>query len=198
MVEAMFGSSDIQTKGLRLRFTSPLTAHSATQLEEVVPLLNAVDAAAKSGCWAVLMLSYEAAPAFDDALKTHTPGFLPLAWAAVFAKPEMPSAPPAMAPEFTAGRYNLTGWESEVSRSEYSEAVMRIRNLITRGDTYQVNYTVPLRSHFNGDPGAWYDTLVPRKARSIVPTSIWEDTKSYVSRRSSSSSATSIPSKQSQ
>ncbi len=87
MPEVMFGSSDTQAKGLHLRFTSPLTTYSANQLEEVVPLLKAAEAAAKSGAWVVLMLSYEAAPAFDDALKTHTPGFLPLAWAAVFDKP---------------------------------------------------------------------------------------------------------------
>jgi para-aminobenzoate synthetase/4-amino-4-deoxychorismate lyase len=164
MPEVMFGSSDIQAKGLHLRFTSPLKTYSANQLEEVVPLLKAADAAAKSGAWVVLMLSYEAAPAFDDALQTHAPGALVLAWAAVFDKPVTPGTSPtpgtsAIAPEFSAGRFHLTAWEPQVSRFEYSEAVRRIRDLIARGDTYQVNYTFSLRTHFNGDPRAWYDTL---------------------------------------
>ncbi|MDQ3175033.1 MAG: aminodeoxychorismate synthase component I, partial [Acidobacteriota bacterium] len=106
----------------------------------------------------VVMLSYEAAPAFDNALKTHAPGFLPLAWAAVFDKPT-PEIPATIAPEFSAGSYDLIAWESQVSRSEYSDAVSRVRDLIARGDTYQVNYTFPLRSHFEGDPRAWYETL---------------------------------------
>jgi len=158
MSEVMFGSSDIRAKGLHLHFTSPLTTHSANHLEEVVPLLKAAEAAAKSGVWVVVMLSYEAAPAFDNALKTHAPGFLPLAWAAVFDKPT-PEIPATIAPEFTAGSYDLIAWESQVSRSEYSDAVSRVRDLIARGDTYQVNYTFPLLSHFQGNPTAWYDTL---------------------------------------
>ena len=156
MSEVMFGSSDIRAEGLHLRFTSPLTTHSANHLEEVVPMLKAAEAAAKSGAWVVLMLSYEAAPAFDGALKTHTPGLLPLAWAAVFDKPATPAT---IAAEFAAGRYDLTAWEPRVSRSEYTEAVRHIRDLIAKGDTYQVNYTFPLLSHFNGDPRALYDTL---------------------------------------
>ena len=159
MPEVMFGSSDIQAKGLHLRFASPLTTYSANQLKEVGPLLEAAEAAAMSGAWVVLMLSFEAAPAFDDALKTHSPAFLPLAWAAVFDKPSTPAIPATRSPEFTAGRYDLTAWEPQVSRSEYSEAVRRIRDLIAKGDTYQVNYTFPLLTTFNGDPSAWYDTL---------------------------------------
>jgi para-aminobenzoate synthetase/4-amino-4-deoxychorismate lyase len=156
MPEVMFGPSDIQAKGLHLRFSSPLTTYSANKLEEVVPLLKAAEAAAKSGAWVVLMLSYEAAPAFDDALKTHAPSVIPLAWAAVFDKAAQPATP---VPEFPAGNYDLTAWQPRVSRSEYSEAVRRIRVLIARGDTYQVNYTFPLLTQFNGDPGAWYNSL---------------------------------------
>jgi len=159
MREVIFGSPDTQAKGLHLRFTAPVTTYSAKRLEEVVPLLRAAEAAATSGAWVALMLSYEAAPAFDDALKTHAPGFLPLAWAAVFDKPAAPAAPATIVDELTAGSYKLTAWKSQVSGSEYSEAVRHIRDLIAKGDTYQVNYTFPLQSHFNGDASAWYDTL---------------------------------------
>jgi para-aminobenzoate synthetase/4-amino-4-deoxychorismate lyase len=159
MLEVMFGSSNLQASGPQLRFTSPLTTYSANQLEELGPLLNAAEAAAKSGAWVALMLTYEAAPAFDDVLKTHPPGSLPLAWAAVFDKPVTFTTPSTVAPEFVANSYDLTKWTSQISPSEYGEAVRRIRDLITRGDTYQVNYTFPLRSHFHGDPIAWYHNL---------------------------------------
>lgn len=155
MPEVIFGSSDLQARGPQLRFTSPVTAYYANQLEEVIPLLRSAEAASRSGAWVALMLSYEAAPAFDDALATHRTGFFPLAWAAVFDHP----APATIASEVTANSYDLTSWEAQISRSQYSDAVRRIRDLIARGDTYQVNYTFPLLSHFNGDSRAWYETL---------------------------------------
>lgn len=63
MVKALFGSASNksngnQSKGLPLVFACPITTYSTNQLEEVAPLLTAVEAAVMSGSWAVLMLSY--------------------------------------------------------------------------------------------------------------------------------------------
>ncbi|MBA2527069.1 MAG: chorismate-binding protein, partial [Pyrinomonadaceae bacterium] len=158
MVEALFGlssnqSNGNQSKSLPLLFDCPITTYATNQLKEVAPLLRAVEAAAKSGNWAVLMLSYEAAPAFDGSFKTRQPGPLPLAWAAVFDRPS------ASKPKVRAGAYSLTAWKPQVTRSEYDHAIKRIRELIARGDTYQVNYTFPLVATFSGDPGACYRDL---------------------------------------
>src|SRR5688572_22576419 len=92
MPEVMFGSTDVSTAGLCLRFESPLATFSTTQLHEVVPVLAAVENAARAGNWVAVMLCYEAAPAFDLSLRTHPPGSLPLVWAAVFDKPLPPTA----------------------------------------------------------------------------------------------------------
>src|SRR4051812_1788152 len=59
---------------------------SAKKLDEVLPLLTAVEEATASDRWAIVMLSYEAAPAFDRALVTHEPGDSPLAFAAIFSE----------------------------------------------------------------------------------------------------------------
>ncbi|HEY0722494.1 MAG TPA: aminodeoxychorismate synthase component I, partial [Pyrinomonadaceae bacterium] len=50
-------------------------------------------------------------------------------------------------------------WMPRVERDEYDNAVTRIRELIADGDTYQVNYTFPVTSTFNGDYYAWYRSL---------------------------------------
>jgi para-aminobenzoate synthetase / 4-amino-4-deoxychorismate lyase len=156
MPEAIFGPFEMQADGLQLRFTSPHNTYSANQLDEVVPLLKAAEADAKVGAWVALMLSYEAAPAFDDALKTHAPGSLPLAWAAVFDQPESPFTNSL---KINAEGCRPSGWAAQVSESYYYDAISRIHELIATGDTYQVNYTFPLTSHFSGDPVAWYQTL---------------------------------------
>jgi para-aminobenzoate synthetase / 4-amino-4-deoxychorismate lyase len=151
MVTALFGSSLIQSEPLLFDF--PIRTYSANQLEEVVPLLATVEAAARSGCWVALMLSYESAPAFDSALKTQPSGFLPLAWAAVFDEPS------PIKPDLDAATYELIGWEPRITPSQYIQAISKIRELITRGDTYQVNYTFPLLATFTGDPKSWYGDL---------------------------------------
>lgn len=116
-------------------------------------LLETVEAEARDGFWVALMLSYEAAPAFDRALQTHVLDSFPLAWAAVF------TAPSATNREFPGSSAELTKWEPRITANEYDEAVTRIQKLIAQGDTYQVNYTFPLVTNFRGDPRAWYDKL---------------------------------------
>lgn len=153
MIEAVFGSPDPQSKRLPLRFDRPIGTYSANRLEEVIPLLKSVEAATRSGYWAALMLGYEAAPAFDRALKTHNSASFPLAWAAVFEKR------PREQSEFEAGSYDVGPWQPQVSRAEFHAAIDRIRELIARGDTYQVNYTFPLVATFKGDPKTWYRDL---------------------------------------
>ena len=153
MATAIFGSHTLSCDGWSLSFESPLRTYSAQTVEEVLPLLQTVEAEARAGAWVALMLGYEAAPAFDKALKTHAPSSFPLAWAAIFEQPA------ANEPKNGGAAYRLTGWEAKVARSEYDRAVNNIRELIAIGDTYQVNYTFPLASHFEGDAPALYRDL---------------------------------------
>lgn len=150
MIEATFGSRDAQAKKLPLRFHSPIRILTATRLEEIQTLLAAAEAAAKSGYWVALMLCYEAAPAFDSALKTRASGPLPLAWAAVFESPAEDRT------TLAEGNYDVGAWTPLVTRSDFGEAIARIREFIARGDTYQVNYTFPLTATFAGDSYSWY------------------------------------------
>lgn len=125
------------------------TAH---QIQDVLSVLEFAESAARSGSYVAVMLSYEAAPAFDSALVAHQPSEFPLAWASVCEQPS----------NFTTehGWNSVSNcWTPRVSRDEYDRAVARIRELIAAGDTYQVNYSFPLTSTFNGDPYAWYQDL---------------------------------------
>jgi len=123
---------------------------TATSIDEVLSVLEFAEREARCGSQVAVLLSYEAAPAFDAAFVTHAPSNFPLAWAAV-----LDDAPAREQPE----SYASTEWEPLVSRNEYDESVSRIRELIASGDTYQVNYSFPLTSSFNGDAFAWYQDL---------------------------------------
>jgi para-aminobenzoate synthetase/4-amino-4-deoxychorismate lyase len=124
----------------------------ANRINDVLSVLEFAEDRARAGSHVAVMLSYEAAPAFDPAFVTHEPSDFPLAWARVFD--DEPEAPTTTTPPVSPNR-----WSPRVSRDEYDRAVARIQDLIGAGHTYQVNYSFPLTATFSGDAFAWYRDL---------------------------------------
>jgi len=127
----------------------------ARRISEVPALLRRIEAAAAAGAHAAGFVSYEAAPAFDDALRVHPPDVhLPLARFSLFRErtepPPLPAAADDPAPD----------WRAAIREEDYVETVARIRELIAAGDTYQVNLTFPLIAQFSGDPLPLYARLL--------------------------------------
>ena len=151
MTTAVFGLAT-KTNDWSASFSFPSKTIFASEMDEVIPLLETADAEARSGKYVALMLSYEAASAFDASLATHSLHSFPLAWAAVFPEKVRP-------PTITPRQNLITEWEPLVSRNEYDAAIAQIRDLITRGHTYQVNYSIPLVSKFEGHALWWYQEL---------------------------------------
>src|ERR1051325_2122645 len=144
-----------------LQFDAPARAITATQLSEVLPVLDFAEREAKAGAYVAVMMSYEAAPAFDSVLAVHEPSEFPLAWAAAFdAATDLASSDARLA---------SNSWTPRVSRVEYDDAVSRIKDLIAAGDTYQVNYSFPLAASFDGDAYAWYRTLCEAQGAQYSP-----------------------------
>ena len=127
-----------------------MIVRAASRIEDVISVLEFAEREARAGSQVAVLLSYEAAPAFDSALVTHPPSGFPLAWAAVVED---------TSDAFDGEAVSSITWTPRVSRDEYDRSVARIRELIAAGDTYQVNYAFPLTSSFNGDTFAWYREL---------------------------------------
>lgn len=143
MPTVVFGSAALE---------SPTKTITATRIDEVLPVLQFAESEAWSGSYVALMLSYEAAPAFDQVLSVHPAADFPLAWAASF------TTPTELRAEEPSG-VSTNSWAPSVTPKEYDSAISRIRELIAAGDTYQVNYSFPLTSTFSGDPYTWYQDL---------------------------------------
>jgi para-aminobenzoate synthetase/4-amino-4-deoxychorismate lyase len=152
MPRVVFGSPESPPQSWRLCFEKPAETRTARCVDEVLPLLEFAERHAHAGAYVAVLISYEAAPAFDVALSAHSPGEFPLAWAAVF--PEESECGPQAASDFVS-----SAWAPKVAKDEYDSAVTRIRELIAAGDTYQVNYSFPLTSAFSGDAYGWYREL---------------------------------------
>jgi para-aminobenzoate synthetase/4-amino-4-deoxychorismate lyase len=142
--------------GRSFRFSGLRTVLRADRLDEVIPVLHAVERAVADGLHATGFVAYEAAPAFDPALATHPPDpRLPLAWFAIYearddVRPTWNSAD---------GDAEPGAWSIDIPESDYLRTVEHIRALIAAGDTYQTNFTARLRASFRGDPVALYERL---------------------------------------
>ncbi|MFZ5885394.1 MAG: aminodeoxychorismate synthase component I [Chloroflexota bacterium] len=130
-----------------LYFTQPHRVIQAQALQEVIPALRQIEDLVESRKWhAAGFLSYEAAPAFDNALQTRPPTGFPLLWFGLYPPPRLVSLPQPVSPK------PALGWSPTVDRQTYTEAIAQIKDHIAHGRTYQVNYTMRLRANFSADP----------------------------------------------
>ncbi len=138
-----------------LRFSDPVEEIEVHLLEDVLPALNKIEQRVEQeGLFAAGYVSYEAAPAFDDALQTHAPSDFPLLRFGLFAKVEQIELPAA--PEDAT----LPDWQALESTDTFSRKVNEIREAIARGETYQVNLTFPMSSGFKQDSWEFFLQLV--------------------------------------
>lgn len=142
-------------------FEKPIEILEVHAIDEVVPLLEALEGAARQGLWAAGFLSYEAAPAFDRAFVTGSGGPLPLAWFGLF--PRRRSVDVESRP---AGAYSLSEWQASVSSTRYQQAIEAIHRWIASGETYQVNYTFRLQTAFAGDAWGLFASLARKQGGS--------------------------------
>ncbi len=143
------------SQGQWLHFCDPKEVISGYRVEEVMPALEAIEEQVRRhGLSAVGFIAYEAAPAFDAALTVTEDGVFPLVWFGLYEKPEQLHLPPA--PQ--AHSASLP-WTPSLTPNAYQDAIGRIKDYIEAGDTYQVNFTVRLRSPFSGDPWSYFIEL---------------------------------------
>ena len=145
--------------GQWLRFEQPREVLVAHQEADVGEALARVDRFVDDGFHVAGFLSYEAAPAFDEAFEVRSKdrGF-PLAWFGVFDDLErFDTLDEVRGP---AGDCQIGELRASVTEEEYRVAVAHIKDRIAAGDTYQVNFTFRLAASFEGDPRALFLRLV--------------------------------------
>ncbi|UHA74843.1 aminodeoxychorismate synthase component I [Paenibacillus sp. 481] len=149
----LFDFHNEQGEPQRNVFSDPLEVIVAHQLSEVRPALRNIQAAVNEGYYAAGYISYEAAPAFDAAYEVNDGSELPLLWFGIFRKPASDMPLP------TDQDYRVTSWQPTITNETYNANIANIHEAIARGETYQVNYTMRLRSEFQGEPSALYANM---------------------------------------
>lgn len=122
----------------------------------------------ESGYSALGYLSYEAAAAFEPAMRVSAEpqcSDFPLLWFGLYTDADTCSgtggapAPPDDEPP-SSPRFQIGAWQADVARGEYDAAVQAVRASIKDGDMYQANYTLCMSAHFEGDASALASRLV--------------------------------------
>ncbi len=140
-------------------FHEPERLIIAHHLDEVMPALNDIVAATAAGFYAAGFLTYEAASAFDTALKTAAtlplPNNMPLLWFGIYKASEVSNAAPGAGLE----EYHIGEWQPDTTPDAYAVSIKKIRESIRNGDIYQANFTLRLQSQFSGSAEAWFEDL---------------------------------------
>ena len=173
-----FAAPTPQRVAVRASWGAPLRVLQAQALQEVLPLLAAVEQAAQAGHWCVGYLRYEAAPAMDAAFEVHPPDG-PLAWFGVFAPPPQADAQPSGSDlgepardvpwsddrdgdgaRASAAAPAVATWAPGRPRADFDDDIRHIHDAIAQGRYYQINHTQVLQGRLtSGTPWALFQAL---------------------------------------
>jgi para-aminobenzoate synthetase / 4-amino-4-deoxychorismate lyase len=146
--------TDAQGRTRWVHYSGVEAVREAWTLAEVRPLVEAAQAAARSGQHAVGWIAYEAAPAFDPHLRVHDPlPGLPLARFTFYAD-EHEGLPAGLEGDFACG-----DWQAEWDAATFASKIDRVKEAIAAGETYQVNLCYAWQARFEGSPWALFRSM---------------------------------------
>lgn len=128
-------------------FRRPTEILATRDIDKVEACLRGAEERTREGLYAAGFVAYEASGAFDPALRTHALNDFPLIWLGIYSDYELITLARRVEDSTV-----LDSWRTSVTPEEYHGAFARIKEHISRGNTYQVNYTLRLRHAFSGDP----------------------------------------------
>ena len=128
-------------------FEPPARWLRAFRADELPALIDAAHACARAGAWVLGGLRYEAAPALDAALTSHSTD-KPLVEFAVYE-----AAPQPWPQGLSAERLSSDWLDTQADAVEHTQ-IERIREWIRSGDCYQVNLTTRVKAELMQDDPA--------------------------------------------
>ncbi|MFH2055829.1 MAG: aminodeoxychorismate synthase component I [bacterium] len=145
-------------------FENPLEIIEVSRLSELISRLKRVEhAVEREGLYAVGMIAYEAAAAFDPGLSVRDDNSdFPLLWFGLYKQPCHVDLP-----QPTTDTPPRVDWLPSITEPEYRQAFQRIKEHIRAGDSYQVNYTYRLRAQFAADPWDYFLRLVAAQRHTL-------------------------------
>jgi para-aminobenzoate synthetase/4-amino-4-deoxychorismate lyase len=150
-------------------FLHPLRLLIANQLDEIPGLFAEIEIALQRGFYVAGFLAYECGYHFEPIENAALPSEAPLAWLGVYDRPQIfdHSGPggkqhPAQEVLAHAIRNRFPG-ALGIPKDQYFANILKIKEYIAAGDTYQVNFTDSVSMRAAGSPGDLFATLARRQ-----------------------------------
>lgn len=132
-----------------LHFSNPHKVLQTSSISDVRETLQEVESLVNTNGWyAAGFVSYEAAPAFDEALHVLNSEGFPLLWFGLYPEPRALKTSEVLRDLRGLANYD---WKASTERASYNTAIQKIKDAIASGQTYQVNYTMRLETDFKTD-----------------------------------------------
>jgi len=143
-------------------FSNPIHDIAARNFDDVKTALEEIDKFREQGFFLVGFISYEASYGylkFQREIQKKKDEKLPLVWFGIFPEYRVIEIPESKR------NYQIKNLTPEIDEKEYTEKILKIREYLRNGDTYQVNFTFKMFFNFEGDPFDLFLDL--RKKQSV-------------------------------
>lgn len=147
-----FNFKNTNNKIKALQFKNPIKIITTKSSEQILSCLTEVEQAVNDGYYAAGYLSYEAAPGFDSKFTVSNNNQIPLLWFGIYTEPIKEKLD-------NNKSFNTSSWKPTVSKEKYYQDIDEIHDYIKKDKTEQVNYTIKLKSMFDGDPFSFYKQM---------------------------------------
>jgi para-aminobenzoate synthetase/4-amino-4-deoxychorismate lyase len=144
--------------------TGEVDVFTARRPEDVVPVIEAAESAAKAGYWVAGFVSYEAAAGLTPDLPVRPSGLhdpmrdLPLARFEAFStKVDLTDVETSYYPP---GAYSVSGWSPDSTRRDYRDSLAVTGRAIMSGEIKRGKHTFRLHAAFSGDQVGLYRDLL--------------------------------------
>ena len=144
-------------------FLRPERIISTFKIDKVKDCFAQLDRELKKGYYATGFLSYQAGEAFEEKLRYKESYNFPLLWFGVYKEPLIYNHHKrefnkriVLPKKYKQNSYIIKNIRPNISQSSYKRAIVKIKDLIAQGFTYQVNYTFKLKFSFSGSPQGLY------------------------------------------
>lgn len=124
---------------------------------EIKNYFNTLEHLIKKGLYALGFITYEVGYLLEQRLIPYfRPPHLPLAHFCLFKSLQKETLSPLKEPI----KFKISSSKLNLTQEEYKEAILKIKNYIAKGDTYQVNFTTKFHFSFQGFPWELFQCLL--------------------------------------
>ena len=147
-----------------LVFENPLEVLKLETSSQLTSFFDKLQNFVKRGFYACGFLTFELGYLLENRLKKLLRKFnLPLAWFAIYSNPTFLFLNPS---ELKENKFGIDSIALNISKNTYLGDLKKIKEYISSGDVYQVNYTFKLKFTFKGHPlELFYSLLFSQRCR---------------------------------